>query len=407
MMRATFSTILLSSLGSTVLWLLLVPSFAAQTHSDSLVGLLGMERQVLGVVGALLVGVWADRGLIHRKFALLQGLQLVLAVVFLLTTWLGTAGPDFVLVWTAVRFALVGASSVLAYRLLADVSGSSSQGAVLQMVTSPQGAMVFAAVICAAVPAWTARTLVVALVFDLAASVLVLSLLAPRLERPGAPGEPGAPGTGGFDLGWGNVLARGADAVKSYWLPRLWPWNLLQIGFLVSLSGMMVYASVLAEAQDLVPTGIAFSGAWFFYGLAFWVTAPLLRRPALAQRWALVFAAVLTGCGVVSAVSGRSAFAVHMALYVVLTFVNAYWIHFTNARILEPAPADRLGQVRASMIFYLGVVFGLGEQFVGLLLEIPSGLLLLDLVHVAGGIALAGALLVIRTRSRRTLVPAG
>ncbi|MEU9163643.1 hypothetical protein AB0D29_25675 [Streptomyces sp. NPDC048424] len=400
-MRATFSTILLSSLGSTVLWLLLVPSFAAQTQSDSLVGLLGMERQVLGVVGALLVGVWADRGLIHRKFALLQGLQLVLAVVFLLTTWLGTAGPDFVLVWTAVRFALVGASSVLAYRLLADASGSSSQGAVLQMVTSPQGAMVFAAVICAAVPAWTSRTLVVALVFDLAASVLVLSLLARRLERRGATD------TGGFDLGWGNVLARGADAVKSYWLPQLWPWNLLQIGFLVSLSGMMVYASVLAEAQDLVPTGIAFSGAWFFYGLAFWVTAPLLRRPALAQRWALVFAAVLTGCGVVSAVSGRSAFAVHMALYVVLTFVNAYWIHFTNARILEPAPVDRLGQVRASMIFYLGVVFGLGEQFVGLLLEIPSGLLLVDMLHVAGGIALAGALLVIRTRSRRTLVPAG
>ncbi len=400
-MRATFSTILLSSLGSTVLWLLLVPSFAAQTHSDSLVGLLGMERQVLGVVGALLVGVWADRGLIHRKFALLQGLQLVLAVVFLLTTWLGTAGPDFVLVWTAVRFALVGASSVLAYRLLADASGSSSQGAVLQMVTSPQGAMVFAAVICAAVPAWTSRTLVVALVFDLAASVLVLSLLARRLERREATD------TGGFDLGWGNVLARGTDAVKSYWLPQLWPWNLLQIGFLVSLSGMMVYASVLAEAQDLVPTGIAFSGAWFFYGLAFWVTAPLLRRPALAQRWALAFAAVLTGCGVVSAVSGRSAFAVHMALYVVLTFVNAYWIHFTNARILEPAPVDRLGQVRASMIFYLGVVFGLGEQFVGLLLEVPSGLLLVDMLHVAGGIALAGALLVIRTRSRRTLVPAG
>ncbi|MFE9933829.1 hypothetical protein [Streptomyces sp. NPDC005533] len=68
---------------------------------------------------------------------------------------------------------------------------------------------------------------------------------------------------------------------------------------------------------------------------------------------------------------------------------------------------DRLGQVRASMIFYLGVVFGLGEQFVSLLLEVPSGLLLVDMLHVAGGIALAGALLVIRTRSRRTLVPAG
>ncbi|MDX3133275.1 hypothetical protein PV367_26645 [Streptomyces europaeiscabiei] len=401
-MRATFSTILLSSLGSTVLWLLLVPSFAAQTQSDALVGLLGMERQVLGVVGALLVGVWADRGLIHRKFPLLQGLQLVLAAVFLVMTWLGIAGPDFVLVWTALRFALVGASSVLAYRLLADASGSSSQGAVLQMVTSPQGAMVFAAVICAAVPVWTSSTLTVALAFDLVASVAVLSLLARRLEGTGEPG-----GAGGFNLGRRHVLARGADAVRTYWLPRLWPWNLLQIGFLVSLSGMMVYASVLAEAQDLVPTGIAFSGAWFFYGLAFWVTAPLLREPERAQRWAMVFAAVLTGCGVVSAVSDRSAFAVHLTLYVVLTFVNAYWIHFSNARILELAPADRLGQVRASMIFYLGVVFGLGEQFVGLLLETSSGLLLLDLLHVAGGIALAGALLVIRTRSRRTLVPAG
>ncbi|WP_370418105.1 hypothetical protein AB8O64_05310 [Streptomyces sp. QH1-20] len=396
-MRAIFSTILLSSLGSTVLWLLLVPSFSAQTQSDGLVGLLGMERQVLGVVGALLVGVWADRGLIGRKFALLQGAQLVLAVLFLVMTWWGTAGPEFVLVWTALRFALVGASSVLAYRLLADVSGSNARGAVLQMVTSPQGAMVFAAVICAAVPAWTSHTLVVALLFDIVTAVLVIALLMARQEE----------GEGEFGFEWRNVLGRGVDAVRSYWLPELWPWNLIQIVFLVSLSGMMVYASVIAEAQDLVPTGMAFSGAWFFYGLAFWVTAPLLRDHERAGRWALVFAGVLTACGVAGVLAGHGAFPVHMALYVVLTFVNAYWIHFTNARVLEPAPAARIGQIRASMIFYLGLVFGVGEQLVGLLLELRSGLLLLGLAHVAGGILLAGSLLVIRTRTRRTLVPAG
>ncbi|MEV5238005.1 hypothetical protein AB0K89_02560 [Streptomyces cinnamoneus] len=396
-MRAIFSTILLSSLGSTVLWLLLVPSFSAQTQSDGLVGLLGMERQVLGVVGALLVGVWADRGRIGRKFALLQGAQLALAVVFLLMTWLGTAGPDFVLVWTALRFALVGASSVLAYRLLADASGSSAQGAVLQMVTSPQGAMVFAAVICAAVPAWTSHTLVVALLFDIVTAIVVIALLMARPEE----------GEGEFGFEWRNVLGRGADAVRSYWLPELWPWNLIQIAFLVSLSGMMVYASVIAEAQNLVPTGAAFSGAWFFYGLAFWLTAPLLRNRERATRWALVFAGVLTASGVAGALAGHGSFPVHMALYVVLTFVNAYWIHFTNARILEPAPAARLGQIRASMIFYLGLVFGVGEQLVGLLLELKPGLLLLGLAHVVGGIALAGSLLVIRTRTRRTLVPAG
>ncbi|MEU1310941.1 hypothetical protein ABZ419_18895 [Streptomyces cinnamoneus] len=283
-MRAIFSTILLSSLGSTVLWLLLVPSFSAQTQSDGLVGLLGMERQVLGVVGALLVGVWADRGRIGRKFALLQGAQLALAVMFLLMTWLGTAGPDFVLVWTALWFALVGASSVPAYRLLADASGSSAQGAVLQMMTSPQGAMVFAAVICAAVPAWTSHTLVVALLFDVVTAIVVIALLMARPEE----------GEGEFGFEWRNVVGRGVDAVRSYWLPELWPWNLIQIAFLVSLSGMMVYASVIVEAQDLVPTGMAFSGAWFFYGLAFWLTAPLLRNRERATRWALVFAGVLT-----------------------------------------------------------------------------------------------------------------
>ncbi|MFJ8586665.1 hypothetical protein ACIRD2_18710 [Streptomyces sp. NPDC093595] len=71
------------------------------------------------------------------------------------------------------------------------------------------------------------------------------------------------------------------------------------------------------------------------------------------------------------------------------------------------ATADRIGQVRAGVIFYLGVVCGLGEQFVGLLLESESGLLLLDLLHVTGGIALACSLLVIRTRTGRTTVPAG
>lgn len=391
-MRTTFSTILLSSLGSTVLWLLLVPYFGAAAQSDALVGLLGMERQVLGVVGALVVGVWADRGRVGHKFALLQGLQLMLALAFLVALWTTTTvSPGFVLVWTALRFALVGASSVLAYRLLADRSGSSSQGAVLQMVTSPQGAMVFAAVICVAIPAWTSHSLVAALLFDVVTAVLVIVAL---VAQPST-------GDGGFGFEWRNVFTRMAAAIRSYWIPELWPWNLIQIGFLASLSGMMVYASVIAQRQQLIPAGIAFPAAWFFYGLAFWVTAPLLRDPGRARRWAQVFAALLIGCGLVGAIAGTSWFAVHMAIYVTLTFVNAYWIHFTNGRVLERAPVASLGQIRASMIFYLGLVFGLGEQAVGLLLELRPGLLLFGLAHVVGGILLLGSVAFIGARVRR------
>ncbi|MEV6237841.1 hypothetical protein [Lentzea sp. NPDC051838] len=377
-MPRIFSTILLSSLGSTVLWLLLVPHFAAATRSEGLVGLLGMERQVLGVLGALIVGVWADHGRVAHKFALLQGLQLVLAAVFLTVP---DAGPEFVLVWTALRFALVGASSVLAFRLLADVSGSSSRGAVLQMVTSPQGAMVFASVICVAIPAWTTNSLTAALVFDLVSGAAVIWLLVRRPD----------PGDLGFE--WRKVPVRMAAAVRGFWLPELWPWNLVQLGFLATLSGMMVYASVIAERQDVVPAAVVFPAAWFFYGLTFWVTAPLLKRNP--RWWALVFAGVLVACGILGTFANLT---VHMGLYVVLTFVNAYWIHYTNAQVLDRAPVEHLGQIRASMIFYLGLVFGVGEQAVGLLLERGPGLALFGVAHAVGGVALIWAVLVISRR---------
>ncbi|GLZ33760.1 hypothetical protein Lesp02_59480 [Lentzea sp. NBRC 105346] len=355
-MRATFSTILLSSLGSTVLWLLLVPHFSALAQSEGLVGLLGMERQVLGVLGALVVAVWADHGRVGAKFALLQSFQLVLAVVFL--ACLSFASPGFVLVWTGLRFFVVGASSVLAYRLLADGS-SASRGAILQMVTSPQGAMVFAAVICAAM-----NSLVGALVFDVVSSVVVIWLLRGSFG-------------GSLRFEWSNSIG---GAARVFWIRELWPWNLLQVVFLTTLSGMMVYAAVIASGQRLLPASVVFPLAWFFYGLAFWVTAPLVRVRSD------VFALLLVACGVAGAVSGS--WTVHMGIYVVLTFVNAYWIHHTNAQILERAPVERLGQIRASMILYLGLVFGVGEQLAGLLLSAPWGLPAFGVFHCVGGVAL-------------------
>lgn len=71
-MRSAFTCVLAVSLGSTIMWLLLVPYFDRTAHSTDLVGMLGMERQIMMVVGSLLVGVWADHGRVIRKFALLE-----------------------------------------------------------------------------------------------------------------------------------------------------------------------------------------------------------------------------------------------------------------------------------------------------------------------------------------------
>lgn len=378
-MKMTFGAVLLASLGSTVLWLLLVPAFQIQTGSNSLVGFLGMERQVLGVLGAMIVGVWADGVGTVKKFRIVQLLQLILACGFLIVLLTeGSPGTEFVLIWTAFRFALVGAISILAFKLFADASGSQARGAILQMVTSPQGAMVIASIVCALIPIWVSESLIAALGFDIVASILVLALLRGRAktEQP----------IDGIKIGQVAVGMRAA--VIEYWGRSLWPWNLLQLVFLVGLSGMLVYASVVARAQDLLPAAVVFPAAWFFYGLAFWLTAPLLKTPQRTALWCRIMLAVLLLCGVLGILFAGTNPNGQMLIYIALTFVNAFWIHFTNTKIIERAPRARISQIRAGMVLYLGVVFGVGEQLVGLLLSLSWGLSGFALLHLLAAIAL-------------------
>ena len=203
-----------------------------------------------------------------------------------------------------------------------------------------------------------------------------------RLDR-GADRERGS-----LAFDWRSLSRSVTASVSSYWQQQLWPWNWLQICFLVSLSGMMVYAYAIAEAQQHVSVTIAFASAWFFYGLAFWLTAPLLRNPRLARQSALVFAGLLVVGGGATGVVGASAINVHILVYILLTFVNAYWIHYSNVQLAERAPAAQLGQVRASMVFYLGLVFGVGEQVVGWVLTLDGGMSALGWARMVLGVAL-------------------
>lgn len=100
-----------------------------------------------------------------------------------------------------------------------------------------------------------------------------------------------------------------------------------------------------------------------------------------------MFAAVLAAGGLTQLFVGLGAVAVHVVIYLGLTFVNAFWLHYTNAQILERAPQGALGQVRASMLFYLGVVFGIGEQLVGFAVDSATGTVLLGFTRLAGGTA--------------------
>jgi MFS family permease len=373
-----FVSILAGSLGATIMWLLLVPYFDQVAHSSRLVGLLGMERQIAMVAGSLVAGMWADRGRVIQKFALLEAGQLGLALVLLAKMLFSSSvSPAFILLWTGLRFVIVGATTVLTYRLLANLSGSGSRGAVTHMVTSPQRAMVFASIICALIPVWTSHSMVVD---ALTAGGLVIFLSSRACAT--------ADRSGSTAFRWRDMGDAILSAVSSFWLPALRPWSLVQICFLTGLSGMMVYGYAIAERQDVVPVQIGFAASWFFYGLAFWLTAPLLRRVNVARSSAFLFSVALIACGVLGSLVGLSHFGVHAAIYVVLTLINAFWLHYTNAQILRRAPPHAVGQIRASMLLYLGIVFGFGEQIAGIALTDAAQTALLGGLRVLAGLIL-------------------
>lgn len=377
-----FVSILAASLGSTIMWLLLVPYFDQVARSSRLVGLLGMERQIAMVAGSLLAGTWADRGRVIQKFALLEAAQLGLAFVLLAKIlFSATVTPAFVLVWTGLRFIIVGATTILAYRLLADLSGSGSRGAVTHMVTSPQGAMVFASIICVLIPVWTSHSMVTALIIDaLTAGGLVVFLSSSAYAK-----EDESSWTA---FRWRNMGGSIVSAIRSFWLPALRPWSFVQICFLTGLSGMMVYGYAIAERQDVVPVQIGFAASWFFYGSAFWLTAPLLRSVSVARPSAVLFSVALIACGLLGTLVDLSHVGVHALMYVVLTMINAFWLHYTNAQILQRAPSHAVGQIRASMLLYLGVVFGFGEQIAGIALTDAAKTASLGVVRLLVGLIL-------------------
>jgi MFS family permease len=398
-MRSMLVSTLAASLGSTIMWLLLVPYFGQVAQSSRLVGLLGMERQIAMLFGSLIAGAWADSGRVIQKFALLEAGQLGLALVFLVTVLFSlSVSPAFVLIWTGLRFVIVGATTVVAYRLLADLAGSGSKGAVAHMVTSPQGAMVFASIICVLIPVLTSRSMVTALIIDaLTAGGLVVFLCSDACAKKNP--------SGSMAFRWRNMGADILSAVRSFWLPELRPWSVVQICFLIGLSGMMVYGYAIAESQSVVPVQMGFAASWFFYGLAFWLTAPLLRNAGVAKLSALLSAGALIACGLIGALVDLSHVRAHAVIYVVLTLVNAFWLHYTNAQILRRAPSHAIGKIRASMLLYLGVVFGFGEQVAGIALTDAAKTASLGMVRLVVGLILLIAV-VVWDRQRDTVAPA-
>ncbi|KAF3886714.1 MULTISPECIES: MFS transporter [Nostocales] len=384
-MLKLFCITLGSSIGSTVMWLLLVPFLKTIVDNTGQIGEVGMTRQISSLVGSLLVCVWADEGKVLMKFMGTEIIQFILAILFLGMLIFAPANVnyEFVLVWTALRFGIIGASSIVSYKIVGQFAGSWGKGAIIHMLTSQQGAMVFASIICALIPLFFSAKFETALVIDAITSLLLVIFIYTLRNSPHNKDYPKTAKQGG------SLLKLLMFSVQSFWYKKLFPWNSIQLVFLVSLSGMMVYAYKMSNQQTLLPEDICYSLSWFFYGFSLWLGAFFIQKLQNDKMLAVSSAGILALCGGLGILAEFNLENLHIIIYILCTYVNAIWLHLTNKKILENAPEDKVARVRSGMVLYLAFLFGIGEFAIGHLLDLKYGLLELSALRIGFGLVLA------------------
>lgn len=349
------TTYLLNSIGSVLMWIMLGPHVVAQGGGINTLGHLGMVRQLSFIAGAILGGSLADRGRPVRKQLIVECVQLVTTVALL---WILEADAreqeGTYLAWSTLRFGMSGMSFVLGFRILAQSTRQLGNASILHLLVT-QGANLLAPLIALTLPLISHRPLHLALSIDgLTTAAYALVLLRAR--------------GGSLDLmleGQHSSLGqRIGVAVSSFWDAKLRPWNFLQLLLLVAMSGYAVISLETARRQTHVSVELGYALCSFTYGVALWTTSIWLTHIKSFRRPILLGTCLLALAGAAFLFESTPPL---LLVGAYLSYVFGFWItlHSSNKAILSIVPIEKAGVVRSSMVFYLSVIFGIGEFFFG------------------------------------------
>jgi hypothetical protein len=124
----------------------------------------------------------------------------------------------------------------------------------------------------------------------------------------------------------------------------------------------------LSISQSWLPQSIFFPLATITYGASLWVTGPIVKSSKSPNAHILWGACGYLLSGLLLLNSG-DVHSLKLVSFLLYSFFLWLLLHATNKAILDRCPNEFVGSLRASMVFYLSIIFAIGEVLIGYLAE--------------------------------------
>lgn len=351
--------ILISSIGTWVLWLSVAPNFSNVLKGYESMGNMGFLRQIALILGTIYGGYISDAYDSKKILFYSEILNILLALflIFLVLTNAIVMHPNALYSWIGLRFFLSGIVFTSGYKIIGSLLNEWGNSSILHLMVT-QGAILFGSLLIIFTSLTSLNTVYMSIIFDLFSSLLLVFSMLFMMKELKIENK--------HDHATTTINDRFLFSLTYFWEPRIFPWNLIQLVFLIIFSGFSVQSYFYIKKLELINTEVAFSVITFFYGLTFWLTGIFVTKIKNDKRLLFICYATFFINPLIKLLDLRQSFFIFCELIVYIITLCSI-LHITNKKIMSLAESSKSGRTRSSQVFYLSAIFALGEYFLGIL----------------------------------------
>lgn len=372
------------------MWFNLGPFYTNINIGLASLGLVGMFRQISFIFGSIISGTFADIGRPLEKQFKCELLILINSILlFSLMNLKSEYTPMIIPYWVIFRFFMAGISFVLGFKIISSQGKGQGNSSIVHLLTT-QGATLFAPTIATGFSLTHDYSFHLAILLDMITSFAFVGFLYSKKDsKIDIQLESGEKK---------NILKELYQTATKIWEAKYRTMMGYQIIALISFSCYVVFVMDLSLKQTHFDSSTAYPLFSVVYGLALWIIGTIVRKFDFNNQYLIIGPILLL-------FSAYNLDWFYLNIYsmvsMFLIYVTAFWLilHSSNKAILDLAPENETGKVRASMVFYLATIFGLGEGLAGQMFQMGYGFDYVYSIRFFGAIGLLIVITFIKYRS--------
>lgn len=343
---------LISSIGIWTLHLSLISQISKGVFGLVItVGIYAFIRQLSSIAGSVFFGNLADNFNPYKLFFSSELLQFLLSTLLLVVFYFGeNINQWFLSVWCAIRFLISGAAFVISFKVVSLQRNEHEKSSVLHLL-STQGAGVFASLFILLTEYLGFPNLMTAIIFDSVSSLLLLHVIKPTLKNDYKTKNSSV----NINLLLSNsffAIFKGKRKSNSY----------IQILYLLNATGVIFITSRLSSILDYYTVNFYVGVVHFTYGVLLWLFGVIVSRLNSTKLSIYISTFFFMSYALIAYFSFvYNIPALEVSSFVLFIIALTLGLHSTNRYVLSQFEVSQSASVRSSMVFYLGIIFAVGE----------------------------------------------